>query len=111
MKNLLLPIILVALLTSCNTETQTDKKESLTIDTLQGVSLLGTELISKQLDPQKDSARISDYLLASNKYASKPDNADALVWKGRRMAYLGDYKAAIEIFSEGIKKFPDDARM
>ena len=27
------------------------------------------------------------------------------------MAYLGDYKKAIKIFSEGIEKFPEDARM
>lgn len=26
------------------------------------------------------------------------------------MAYLGDYKRAIEIFTEGINKFPEDSR-
>lgn len=39
-----------------------------------------------------------------------PDDADALIWVGRRTAYLGRYQEAIEIFSQGIAKHPDDAR-
>jgi tetratricopeptide (TPR) repeat protein len=37
-------------------------------------------------------------------------NADNLIWLGRRTAYLGHYKAAIAIFTQGAEKFPDDAR-
>lgn len=59
----------------------------------------------------KDSARISAYLRAGKIYTANPDDAEALIWKGRRMAYLGDYKQAIKIFTDGIKLFPDDARM
>ena len=40
----------------------------------------------------------------------KNQTADAIIWFGRRVAYLGDYKAAINIFTEGIAKFPKDAR-
>lgn len=40
-----------------------------------------------------------------------PNDRDALIWLGRRTAYLGQYKEAIRIFSEGIRKFPADARM
>ncbi len=39
-----------------------------------------------------------------------PDSADALVWVGRRTAYLGRYREAIALFSQGIAKFPKDAR-
>jgi tetratricopeptide (TPR) repeat protein len=39
-----------------------------------------------------------------------PDDADALIWLGRRTAYLGRYREAIEIFSRGIERHPDDAR-
>lgn len=38
-------------------------------------------------------------------------NAAAIIWYGRRTAYLGKYKEAIEIFSKGIALHPDDARM
>ncbi len=40
-----------------------------------------------------------------------PDDADALIWAGRRTAYIGRYREAIGIFSEGIARHPDDARM
>jgi Flp pilus assembly protein TadD len=39
-----------------------------------------------------------------------PEDADALIWLGRRTAYLGRYQEAIRIFSQGIEKHPDDAR-
>jgi len=44
-------------------------------------------------------------------YESDPDNADNIIWYGRRTAYTGDYRGAILIFSKGIEKHPDDARM
>ena len=48
---------------------------------------------------------------ARGDYESDPDNPDNIIWYGRRAAYAGDYRGAIEIFSEGIEKFPEDARM
>jgi len=39
-----------------------------------------------------------------------PNDPDALIWLGRRMAYLGQYREAIAIFSKGIAQFPADAR-
>lgn len=42
--------------------------------------------------------------------AETPERADALIWLGRRTAYLGNYAESIEIFTRGIKKFPKDAR-
>ncbi len=40
----------------------------------------------------------------------KSPKTDALIWLGRRTAYLGNYKEAIKIFTQGIEKFPSDAR-
>ena len=37
-------------------------------------------------------------------------SADALIWYGRRTAYLGDYSEAIRLFSRGIELHPADAR-
>lgn len=48
---------------------------------------------------------------ARSVFAAKKGDADATVWLGRRAAYLGEYKAAVKIFSEAIAKFPNDARM
>ncbi len=43
-------------------------------------------------------------------FEKNPLSADALIWLGRRTAYPGKYKEAIKIFTDGIKKFPKDAR-
>lgn len=44
-------------------------------------------------------------------YEADPDDADAIIWLGRRLAYLGRYQEAIEMFGEGAEKHPEDARM
>lgn len=44
-------------------------------------------------------------------YEADTDDADSIIWFARRTAYTGYYRGAIEIFSEGIKKHPNDARM
>jgi tetratricopeptide (TPR) repeat protein len=44
-------------------------------------------------------------------YEKTPNNADAIIWLGRRTAYLGNYAQAIDIFTEGVRKHPSDARM
>ena len=48
---------------------------------------------------------------AQRDYESNPESADAIIWVGRRLAYLGRYREAIAAFTEGTRKFPDDARL
>ncbi len=55
--------------------------------------------------------REKDLAAARAAYEKNPNDADAIIWLGRRTAYLGDYRGAIDIFSEGAKKHPRDARM
>jgi tetratricopeptide (TPR) repeat protein len=47
---------------------------------------------------------------ARARYEAEPQNPDAAVWLGRRLAYLGRFTEAIEVYSLGIKTFPRDAR-
>jgi tetratricopeptide (TPR) repeat protein len=44
-------------------------------------------------------------------YEKNPSSAEAIIWLGRRTAYLGNYREAIKIFTGGIEKFPQDARL
>ena len=46
----------------------------------------------------------------ARKNAETDASADNLIWLGRRTAYVGHYKDAIRIFTEGAEKFPDDPR-
>jgi tetratricopeptide (TPR) repeat protein len=48
---------------------------------------------------------------ARAEYEKNPDSADAIIWLGRRTAYLGRYREAVDVFSEGIRKHPRDARL
>ena len=47
---------------------------------------------------------------ARSDFEKNPNSADARIWLGRRTAYLGNYKEAIKIFTDGIAKFPNDVR-
>lgn len=48
---------------------------------------------------------------ARQEAAARPNDPDALIWVGRRTAYLGRFGEAIQIFSDGVRRFPTDARM
>ena len=48
---------------------------------------------------------------ARERYEKDPNSVDALIWYGRRTAYLAQYKDAIFTFTEGIDRFPTDARL
>ncbi|HVQ37210.1 MAG TPA: tetratricopeptide repeat protein, partial [Pyrinomonadaceae bacterium] len=52
-------------------------------------------------------ARLSEVRV---RYESNRSDPEAIIWLGRRLAYLGRWREAIETFGEGIKKFPVDAR-
>ena len=43
-------------------------------------------------------------------YQADPNDPDKIIWLGRRLAYPGRFNEAIDVFSEGIRKFPNHAR-
>lgn len=47
---------------------------------------------------------------AREQYERNPKNPDAVIWLGRRLAYLGRFREAIDLYTVGIKNFPNDAR-
>jgi tetratricopeptide (TPR) repeat protein len=69
---------------------------------------------AREVGPQLSAETQSEFekKLSDARAAYEKDNsADNLIWLGRRTAYLGRYKDAIRIFSDGIKYFPRDARL
>jgi hypothetical protein len=77
----------------------------------QALSLLGDTLYPPTLPEEVRAERETKLAEALAVYEGDPDDADAIIWYGRRTAYLGDYRHAIAIFSEGTEKHPEDARM
>jgi tetratricopeptide (TPR) repeat protein len=47
---------------------------------------------------------------ARRRFEAKPNDPGARIWLGRRLAYLGRFGDAVEVYTEGVKKFPWDAR-
>ena len=47
---------------------------------------------------------------AEKKYKADSLNDEAIIWYGRRLAYLGYYKEAIDTYTKGIKLHPSNAR-
>lgn len=78
---------------------------------VEAISLQGKQLTSPALGGDVQAKREQDLAAAKADYDRNPNDADAIIWLGRRTAYLGRYREAITIFSEGIRKFPNDARM
>lgn len=77
----------------------------------QARSLLGEPLFPPSLSEEVRARRGEDLTRALADLEAAPEDADAIIWAGRRYAYLGRYREAIETFTRGIELHPDDARL
>ena len=62
------------------------------------------------MSPEAQRAAEAKLAEARAAYEKNKYDADALIWLGRRTAYLGRFDEAIRLYTEGIKKHPRDAR-
>ena len=77
---------------------------------VEAISLLG-DTLRRPTFPDETRARLEANLAAADSaLAAAPDDPDALIWVGRRQAYLGRYREAIATFTQGVERFPEDAR-
>ncbi|MEL6656041.1 MAG: tetratricopeptide repeat protein [Bacteroidota bacterium] len=74
---------------------------------LEAITLLGDSLSSAL--PEAGKA-LDNYKAAKGEYDANPDDPEVIIWYGRRTAYLGHFRKAIDIYTEGIEKHPEDAR-
>jgi tetratricopeptide (TPR) repeat protein len=73
-------------------------------------SLLGEPLRRPQLPAERRERLEADLRDAEALHRAAPEDAEAAIWLGRRLAYLGRHRDAIEVFGEGIRRHPVDAR-
>ncbi len=77
--------------------------------TFNNLIVLGFILITVTVAPCQTATE--KYETAKKEYEANPKDPDALIWFGRRTAYLGKFEEAINIYSEGIQLHPNDPRM
>ena len=76
----------------------------------EATSLLGVPLYTLQLAPDAKKAADEKIRLAREALAKAPASADAILWLGRQLAVAGQVREAVDVFTSGIAKFPNDAR-
>ena len=79
--------------------------------TFQAVSLLGDTLLAPELPAEARDTYLSRYEEARSALGRTPEDADSLIWMGRRVAYLGHFREAIDIYTHALRLHPDDARI
>ena len=75
--------------------------------TIETITRLGDTLRSPEI---KKGKSFDQFKSAQITYFENQNNTEALIWYGRRTAYMGYYKEAIKLFTLGIKNHPNDAR-
>jgi tetratricopeptide (TPR) repeat protein len=76
----------------------------------EATSLLGRPLYPVDLGTDAGKTAEANLQAARDALTRAPQSADAMVWLGRRAAAAGHIREAIDVFTQGVAKFPTDAR-
>jgi hypothetical protein len=76
----------------------------------EALSFLGEPLFAPEPAPEVRERLEAQLAEARSAYERSPMDAEAIIWLGRRLAYLGRYREAIDVFGRGIQLHPGDAR-
>jgi dipeptidyl aminopeptidase/acylaminoacyl peptidase len=77
----------------------------------EAMSLLGKPLYPAAAPADRKKVLEDDLAKATSEFVKNPDSDDAILRLGLRTADLGRYREAIDIYSRGISRHPDDARL
>jgi tetratricopeptide (TPR) repeat protein len=104
MRNLFL-IPVFSILIACNPSKE-QSEEAVLVD-----SIFTTPLGKTFEIPAPSEKLLTQYEEAKATFEANPEDVEAIIWYGRRTAYLGQYRKAIAIYSEGLEKFPKEPRL
>jgi dipeptidyl aminopeptidase/acylaminoacyl peptidase len=77
----------------------------------EATSLLGQPLFRMETPAEQGKKLEADLEKATADFVKDPDGADTIIWLGRRLAYLSRYREAVDVFSRGIARHPEDVRL
>ena len=77
----------------------------------EAVSLFGEPLFAPPLSAERRREFETRLAQARARLEKTPGDPEAIIWLGRRTAYLGRYREAIAIYTEGIRKHPENAKL
>ena len=106
MKKLIYTLVIAIIIIGC--KSNTEKKS--TIEIIKDDSFT-TPLGIKFTKAIPSKKMIAQYEKAKQDFENNPNDVENIIWYGRRKAYLGDYKEAIKIYSDGIKQFPNEPKL
>jgi tetratricopeptide (TPR) repeat protein len=79
-------------------------------DRPEATSLLGKPLFRPPISEANRAKMEAEAAAAFDKAKGEP-SAEAIVWFGRRTAYLGKFREAIEVYTGGLRLYPEDPRI
>jgi tetratricopeptide (TPR) repeat protein len=106
MKNFFLPILVSTIFSCTSKPTAEEQPENLNQDSVFITPLGKTYTIS-----EPSEKLLAQYREAKETFEANPEDVEAIIWYGRRAAYLGQYREAAAIFTQGLEKFPDEPRL
>ena len=77
----------------------------------EAISLSGKALYPVELSAEQRKALEANLAQAEAEYRENPKSEDAIIWLGRRQAYLWRYRDAIDTFSKGIALHPNSYKL
>jgi tetratricopeptide (TPR) repeat protein len=80
-------------------------------ETPEAFSLFGEPLFRAPLRPETLEKQEGLYAEALKEYRENPDDPGAIIWFGRRTAYLGRYRESVAIYSKGLESHPEEPKL
>ena len=78
---------------------------------VEATSLLGRELVQPSFDTERAAELEANLSAARAELEAEPDSELAEIWVGRRLAYLGRYREAVEHYSSALERHPGSYRL
>lgn len=97
-------LVVLALVVGSSSEVQAEAPQG----KVEFTSPLGRKL--RAAPPGADMAKLeADLAKARAELTADPNNPDKIVWVGRRLGYLWRFHEAVDVYTDGIKQFPNYA--